>query len=361
VASDTPSHEARIQQEWRTPSPPDINGTELYSRPVAAVALLAGSAAALIFCMLLSTSVGAADVPLGTVWKAVFSYDASNTDHIIIHEVRLPRVVAGVMVGVAFAVAGAIMQGMTRNPLASPSLMGLNAGSYFMITLGLVFLPWLTLNGLIWLSFTGAAMGTGIVYGIGSIAQGGLTPVKLALAGVAVSALLSALGEGLIVLHGEAFQLLLFFAGGVAGTNWGQVQILLPFLIFGLLGGMVLARNITVLSLGDDVARGLGQRTMLVKAAGSVVVVALAGSAVWVGGPIGFIGLIIPHVARFMVGLDYRWIIPASSMLGALMLVMADLGARMVNPPFETPVGIVTAAVGVPFFLYLARRDQRGM
>jgi iron complex transport system permease protein len=325
------------------------------------MALLIGSGAALIFCIIFSTSVGAADVPLGTVWKAVFSYDPSNTDHIIIHEVRLPRVVAGAMVGVAFAVAGAIMQGMTRNPLASPSLMGLNAGAYFMITLGLVFLPWLTLNGLIWLSFAGAALGAGIVYGIGSMAQGSLTPVKLALAGIAVSALLSALGEGLVILHGEAFQLLLFFAGGVAGTNWGQVQILLPFLIIGLLGGMILARNITVLNLGDDVARGLGQRTAPVKAAGSVVVVALAGSAVWVGGPIGFIGLIIPHVARFLVGLDYRWIIPASALLGALMLVLADLGARMVNPPFETPVGIVTAAVGVPFFLYLARRDQRGM
>jgi len=361
VASDAPSHEARIQQEWRTPSPPDINEAAWYSRPVAAVAMLAGSAAALICCIMISTSVGAADVSLGTVWKAVFSYDAGNTDHIIIHEVRLPRVLASAMVGVAFAVAGAIMQGMTRNPLASPSLMGLNSGAYFMITLGLVFLPWLTLNGLIWLSFAGAAMGAGIVYGIGSMAQGGLTPVKLALAGIAVSALLSALGEGLVILHGEAFQLLLFFAGGVAGTSWGQVQILLPFLVIGLLGGMVLARNITVLSLGDDVARGLGQRTMLVKASGSVVVVALAGSAVSVGGPIGFIGLIIPHVARFLVGLDYRWIIPASAMLGALMLVLADLGARMVNPPFETPVGIVTAAVGVPFFLYLARRDQRGM
>jgi iron complex transport system permease protein len=360
MASDTPPQGTVIREkpEW---SLQDAREGEWYSRPVAAMALLAGSVAALIFCITLSISVGAADVPLAEVWHAVFSYNPSNTNHIIIHEVRLPRVVAGAMVGLAFAVAGAIMQGMTRNPLASPSLMGLNSGAYFMITLGLVFLPWLTLNGLIWLSFVGAAMGAGIVYGIGSMAQGGLTPVKLALAGIAVSALLSALSEGLAILRGEAFQLLLFFAGGVAGTSWEQVQILLPFLVIGLLGGMVLARNITVLSLGEDVARGLGQRTVLVKAAGSVAVVALAGSAVWVGGPIGFIGLIIPHVARFLVGLDYRWIIPASAMLGALMLVLADLGARMLNPPFETPVGIVTAAVGVPFFLYLARRDQRGM
>jgi iron complex transport system permease protein len=359
-ASDTPSQGAAVREGWQW-FLQDAREGEWYSRPVAAMALLAGSVVALIFCIMLSISVGAADVPLAEAWHAVFSYNPSNTNHIIIHEVRLPRVVAGAMVGVAFAVAGAIMQGMTRNPLASPSLMGLNSGAYFMITLGLVFLPWLTLNDLIWLSFVGAAMGAGIVYGIGSMAQGGLTPVKLALAGIAVSALLSALSEGLAILRSEAFQLLLFFAGGVAGTSWEQVQILLPFLVIGLLGGMVLARNITVLSLGEDVARGLGQRTVLVKAAGSVAVVALAGSAVWVGGPIGFIGLIIPHVARFLVGLDYRWIIPASAMLGALMLVLADLGARMVNPPFETPVGIVTAAVGVPFFLYLARRDQRGM
>src|SRR5918999_5117309 len=149
MAADAPSQGADLREERNSPSLPDLNEAEWYSRPVAAMALLIGSGAALIFCIIFSTSVGAADVPLAEVWHAVFSYNPSNTNHIIIHEVRLPRVVAGAMVGVAFAVAGAIMQGMTRNPLASPSLMGLNAGAYFMITLGLVFLPWLTLNGLL--------------------------------------------------------------------------------------------------------------------------------------------------------------------------------------------------------------------
>lgn len=331
------------------------------SRPVAAVGLLIGSVVGLILGMLWSVSVGAADVDLATVWTAVFAYDSRIPNHIVIHEVRLPRVLAAALVGVSFATAGALMQGLTRNPLASPSLMGLNAGGQFLLVVGLVFLPTPSYLGLIMLSFLGAALGAGLVYGIGALSRGGLTPVKLALAGVAVSALLSALTSGLTIFFDRAQDLLLFFAGGVGGTQWSEVLFLLPWAAGGLLGALLLSPNVTVLSLGDEVAKGLGQRTALVKALGALVVVVLAGSAVWIGGPVGFIGLVVPHVARFLVGLDYRWIIPCAAVLGGLAFTLADLGARMVSPPFETPVGLVTAAVGVPFFLYLARRDTRGM
>jgi iron complex transport system permease protein len=311
--------------------------------------------------VLLAISLGAANIPLVTVWRTILFHDPANAQSIVIHDVRLPRVVVAAMVGACFAMAGAIMQGMTRNPLASPSLMGLNAGSRFAIVLMLAFVPSVTFTWLIMASFTGAALGAGIVFGVGSAARGGLSPVKLALAGVAVSALLGSLSVGIEIYFNLSENLLFFFSGGVAGVSWEQVQLLAPWFALGFCGAMALAPSITVMSLGDEMARGLGQRIVLVKAAGSGVVILLAGAAVWIGGAIGFIGLIVPHITRSFVGLDYRWIIPCSAVLGALMLVLADFGARIVNPPYELPVSVVTAMVGVPFFLVLARRDRTGL
>jgi iron complex transport system permease protein len=180
----------------------------------------------------------------------------------VIHEVRLPRVVAGVLIGAAVATAGALMQEMTRNPLASPELMGLNAGGQFLLVVALVFLPSASYLTLIVASSLGAALGAGlVVYGIGSLSRGGLTPVKLALAGVAVSMLLSALTSGLMIFFDRAQDLLFFLAGGVGGMQWTEVRFLVPWFSLGLLGALIISSNITVLSLGDDVARGLGQRT----------------------------------------------------------------------------------------------------
>lgn len=320
-----------------------------------------GCAVALIFGLAWSVSVGAANVDLSTVWNAVFSYDPALTSHQIIQEVRLPRVVIGAMVGAAFAVAGAIMQGMTRNPLASPSIMGLNAGAAFFLVLSFVLLPGLSYTGLIIASFFGAGFGAVLVFGVGSLSRGGLTPVKLALSGAAVTALLTSLTTGLTLYFNLAQNVLFYTAGGVQGTRWEQVQLMLPWFLLALVAGLALSRSVTVLSLGDEVAKGLGLQTGLVKALCTVVVLLLAGTAVAVAGGVGFVGLVVPHVARFLVGLDYRLIIPSSALLGALLLVLADLGARTLNPPFETPVGLITALIGVPFFLYLARRDTKGM
>jgi iron complex transport system permease protein len=320
-----------------------------------------GCAVALIFGLAWSVSVGAADIDLATVWNAVFSYDPVRTTHQIIQEVRLPRVVIGAMVGAAFAVAGAIMQGMTRNPLASPSIMGLNAGAAFFLVLSFLLLPRLNYTGLIVASFFGAGFGAVLVFGVGSLSRGGLTPVKLALSGAAVTALLTSLTTGLTLYFNLAQNILFYTAGGVQGTRWEQVQLMLPWFLVALVAGLALSKSVTVLSLGDEVAKGLGLQTGLVKALCTVVVLLLAGTAVAVAGGVGFVGLVVPHVARFLVGLDYRLIIPSSALLGALLLVLADLGARMLNPPFETPVGLITALIGVPFFLYLARRDTKGM
>jgi iron complex transport system permease protein len=329
------------------------------SRPWAATLIMIGGLALLALGMAVSVSFGAADIKLSVVWAAVFHFNPDIMDHQIIRELRLPRVLGGAMVGASFAVAGAIMQGMTRNPLADSGLMGINSGAGFALALCFAFFPNLPFMYLILYSFVGAGVGAGVVYGVGSLAQGGLTPARLVLAGAAFSALLSALSEGVALYFQIGQDLAFWYAGGVAGTKWIQLKIMFPWIGAALVGALVLSRSITMLSLGDDVAKGLGQRTGLVKLAGALIVLILAGSSVAVVGAVGFIGLIVPHLTRYFVGVDYRWIIPCSAILGSLLAVFADLTARMINPPHETPLGAIIALIGVPFFLYLARKERR--
>lgn len=214
-------------------------------------------------------------------------------------------------------------------------------------------------NELILISFLGAGIGAGLVYGITSLSKGTLSPVRLALAGAAVSSLLVALSEGIAISFQIAQDLAFWYAGGVAGTKWEQLQIMTPWIIVGLIGSIAVSRSVTMLSLGEEVATGLGQRTGLIKLIIILLVLVLAGASVSAVGAIGFIGLVIPHVARYLVGVDYRWIIPCSAVLGSLLMLLADIAARMINPPYETPVGTLIALIGVPFFLYLARRERR--
>ncbi|GIP23719.1 iron ABC transporter permease [Paenibacillus sp. J22TS3] len=332
---------------------------KLRTRPWAAVVILIGGLAALVFGIALSVSFGAADIKFSFVWDAVFHYNPDLVQHQIIMELRLPRVLGGAMIGASFAVAGAIMQGMTRNPLADSGLLGLNAGSGFMLAVCFAFFPGLPFMYLILFSFLGAGIGAGLVYGIGSMSRGGLSPVRLVLAGAALSALMSALSEGIALYFRIGQDLAFWYAGGVAGTKWDQLEIMFPWIAAALAGAVILSRSITMLSLGEDISRGLGQRTVLVKLAGTIIVWILAGAAVSVVGAVGFVGLLIPHITRYLVGVDYRWIIPCSAVLGSLLVIMADLAARMVNPPYETPLGAVIALLGVPFFLYLARKERR--
>lgn len=340
------------------------DGTEekafkLRTRPWAATLILVGGIAALVLGLGISVSLGAKDIELYTVWQAIFNFNPYNTEHQIIQELRLPRVLGGAMVGASFAVAGAIMQGMTRNPLADSGLFGLNAGAGFMLSLCFAFFPGLPYMYLIMYSFLGAAISAALVFGIGSLAKGGLTPVRLVLAGAALSALLGALSEGIALYFRTGQDLAFWYAGGVAGTKWLQLKIMFPWVAAAILGAIALSRSVTMLSLGEDIAVGLGQRTKLVKFACAIIVLILAGSAVSVVGAVGFVGLIIPHLTRYLVGVDYRWIIPCSAVLGSLLVVSADLAARMINPPQEIPIGALIALIGVPFFLYLARKERR--
>jgi iron complex transport system permease protein len=329
------------------------------SRPLAATLILFGGIAALVLMIGVSVTFGAADIKFSVVWDAIFRFNPDLTAHQIIQELRLPRVLGGAMVGCCFAVAGAIMQGMTRNPLADSGLMGLNAGAGLALALCFAFFPGLPFMFLIMYSFIGAGVGAGLVYGFGSLSKDGLTPIRLVLAGAAVNALMGALSEGVALYFRVGQNLAFWYAGGVAGTTWLQLKIMFPWIAIALVGAIIISRSITMLSLGDDIAKGLGQRTAMVKIAGTLIVLVMAGAAVSVVGAVGFVGLIIPHLTRKLVGVDYRWIIPCSAVLGSLLVVAADLAARMIRPPYETPVGALIALIGVPFFLYLARKERR--
>ncbi|RKP47949.1 iron ABC transporter permease [Cohnella endophytica] len=340
--------------------------SRIHSRPRTAILIIVGGLVALLLSVALSVSFGAADIRFATVWEAIFHHNQHQqltqhqiTQHQIILELRLPRVLGCALVGSSFAVAGAIMQGMTRNPLADSGLIGLNSGAGFALAVCFAFFPGLPYLYLILFSFAGAAISAALVFAMGSLAKGGLTPIRLVLAGVTLSALLTALSEGIALYFRIGQNLAFWYAGGVAGTRWLHLKIMSPWIAAALIGAIMLSRSITLLSLGEDVARGLGLRSGFVKLAGTIIVVILAGSAVSAVGAVSFIGLLVPHLARKLVGMDYRWIIPSSAVLGALFVILADLAARTVNSPTETPIGALIAIIGVPFFLYLANQERR--
>lgn len=332
---------------------------KLRSRPLAATFIIFGGIIALLLGITLSVSLGAADIKLSSVWEAMFHYNPDIAHHLIIHDLRMPRVIGSAMVGAAFAVAGALMQGITRNPMADSGLLGLNAGAVFVMALCFAFYPGISFLMLIGFAFLGAAGGAGLVFGVSAFSRGGMNPVRLVLAGSAVTGLLLALSEGVALYFNIGQDLAFWFAGGVAGTNWEQLRLMTPWVGGALIIAILLSRSVTLLSLGEEVAVGLGQNTKLIKCITMFIVLVLAGSSVAVVGPVGFVGLIIPHLTRLLVGVDYRWIIPSSAVLGSLLVVLGDLAARMINPPYEAPLGALIAMIGVPFFLYLARKERR--
>ncbi|MBP2637858.1 MAG: feuB 4 [Firmicutes bacterium] len=341
--------------------PVQLNQIKKGSRAWAAWLIIAGGTGLLAVLLAFSITRGAAEIPLSSVWNALFHFNAKDTQHLIVVDLRLPRVLASALVGAAFAVAGAVMQGVTRNPMADSGLMGLNAGASFALSICFAFFPGLSYMRLILFSFMGATIGAGLTYGIASLRRGGATPMRLVLSGAAVSALLAALSQGIALYFNVAQNIMFWTAGGVAGSNWEQIRIMTPWLTCAILGAIALSRSISIMSLGKDVAKGLGLNTILVNFLCAAVVLMLAGASVTVVGAVGFVGLIVPHLSRFLVGMDYRFIIPSSAVTGSLLVVLADLGARTLNPPFETPIGALIALIGVPFFLYLAGKERRAL
>lgn len=323
-----------------------------------ALYMIAG-AGLLVLMSAASISFGAADMSLSTAWRAIFNFDPNLTEHQIIQTLRFPRTVADLIVGCSLAICGALMQGTTRNPLADSGLMGISSGATFAIALCMAFLPARTYGETMLFACLGAAVTTGMTYGIASIGKRGMTPQRLVLAGMSISMLFGAFSQYISLKYKLGQALAYWTAGGTAGAKWSELAIVAPFFVVAVLASIALSPSVTVMSLGEDVATGLGLKTRLVKGISTVIVLVLTGLSVIVVGPVGFVGLITPHIVRYLVGVDYRYIIPASGLYGALLTVTADLIGRLINKPYETPIGIIFAVVGVPYFLYLARKQRR--
>lgn len=309
-----------------------------------------------------AVAVGTTPFSLAQVGEAIFAFDGSR-DHLVITMLRLPRVLAGLLVGAALAAAGAVMQAATGNPLASPGLLGINAGAAFAVILAMA-LPTVgaaTGGGLLGYAFIGAAIAGFAVHVLGSLGPNGATPLKLVLAGAVISTFLTSLTTAVLIFDQATLDVVrLWTLGSLSGRTMGDVMAVAPFVGLGLVAVLLLRAQFTTLSLGAEISGGLGQSPVLWRTISVVLVVLLAGSAVALAGPVGFVGLVMPHVARLLVGADYRWILPYSVMGGALLVVIADMVGRSLFASQDFPVGVTLALIGAPFFLWLARYRLRG-
>jgi iron complex transport system permease protein len=300
---------------------------------------------------------------LGVSWRdaigAIFNYHGNATSpygEVVVRTLRVPRTVVGLGVGVSLGVTGALMQGLTRNPLADPGLLGINSGAGLAMTL-CIMLGVQSIDQYVWFGFLGAAIAGVIVYVLGSV--GGVTPVKLVLAGAIFSSVTGAFISAINLLYPDVANIGRFvMAGSVAGISTSDFLQVTPFMAVGLVIALGAGKALNGLSLGDEVARSLGQRIVLTRGLTALSVVLLAGAAVAVAGPIAFVGLIVPHVGRWLVGPDYRWIIPTSALLGPSVVLLADVAGRVVAEPAEIQAGIMVAIIGGPFFIILARRRR---
>ncbi len=349
-ASDRESSNVQTQGDANVyPSPPQRS--RLFSLPLG----LLLAVGILIVCLFASVGLGVADIDPQTVYQALTDFDGS-TNQLIIRTVRLPRSITALLVGAAVAVAGAMMQGLTRNPLADPGILGINAGAALAVVGSVFWLGTTSLSVYAGFALLGAGIAAVTVYALGSLGRGGLTALNLTIAGAAFTALVSSITTGILILSQRTLEEIRFWlAGSVAGRDVELVMQVLPYLVVGMGLALLLGKQLTTLSLGEDIAQGLGQNTLWIKVAAAVSIVLLAGGSVAIAGPIGFIGLIIPHMVRFWVGVDYRWILPYAAIAGAILLLVADIGARLVIQPQELPVGLVMPLLGAPFFIYLTR------
>lgn len=305
-----------------------------------------------------SLAVGARGLALETVWRALTQFDPASGDHAVVHA-RIPRTVLGLLAGGALGLAGAAMQGVARNPLADPGIIGINAGAALAVVTGIYVFGVSSLTGYIWFAFVGAAAAAVLVYLVASLGGDGATPVKLALAGAALSAGLFSLMNVILVSSRDTLDRFRFWqVGGIAGRDWSVILPALPFLLLGAAIVLATGRILNNLALGDDIARGLGQRVGPARGVTALGIVLLCGSATALAGPIGFVGLVIPHAVRFLTGPDYRWILPFSLILAPALLLAADVIGRVILLPGEVPAGIVTALIGAPVFVWLVRRGK---
>ncbi len=310
-----------------------------------------------MFCSIL---LGAKAIPVDVIWEAIFQFDEKNVDHQIIRFSRIPRALGALLIGCFLAISGSIMQGMTRNYLASPSIMGVSDGSILMITCCMIFFPNQSNITMVLFSFLGSAIAAGVVFLLASSLPDGLKPVKMAIIGTIIGTFLSSVATALATYFQTSQNISFWYNARLHQLEPTLLKVVLPFACIGLFLAIAISKQMTVLSLGTDVAKGLGQRDRLIKLLAGLAVVILTGCSVSLAGNIGFVGLIIPHISRFLVGVDFKWTIPFAGLLGSVFLAFADIGSRFLNYPFETPISVVTATIGVPFFLYLIKSRGGG-
>ena len=315
--------------------------------------------ALLLLAVVASLALGGREIALGQVWAALVDPVAGDNDHLVVRDLRVPRTLVGLVGGAALGVAGALMQGVTRNPIADPGLLGINSGASLAVLGAISLLGVTSVSGYLWFAFAGAALAAVVVYGAASLGLEGVTPVKLALVGAAVTATSTSVITVVLLADTQALDDYRFWqVGSLANRPLDVLTAVAPFVVVGLVLALAAGRVLDALALGDDVARGLGQDVVRGRLLVVLAVVLLCGSAVSMVGPIAFVGLAVPHLARAVVGLDHRRIVAVSALLGPVLLLGADVVGRLVVRPGELEAGLVVALVGAPVLLLVVRRSQ---
>jgi len=336
------------QRAETAPAPPS-------KRRVLRAAGLPVSVAVLVLIVLASIAVGAKDLSLGEVWHGLF-HDSGTYGDVVVGE-RLSRTVLGLLAGAALGLAGAVLQALTRNPLADPGLLGINAGASAAVVTGITFFGVTSLTGYVWFAFAGAAGVGALVWFLGG--SRGATPVRLVLAGTAISAALFGYLQAVMIMDDAALGRMRFWTvGSLASATTGTIREVLPFFVVGTVLALALARPLNAMEMGDDTAKALGANLNRTRALSMLAATVLCGAATAACGPIVFVGLMIPHIVRSFTGPDMRWILPYAAILSPVLLLGADVLGRIVARPSELQVGIVTAVLGGPVFIFLVRRRR---
>lgn len=334
----------------------DLTDATLDARTARSIVVLSAAVGALVATSALSLFVGSGDIGAGAVIRALTS-DGNTTTDLLVRDFRVPRMLLGLLAGLALGLAGVVMQALTRNPLADPGLLGVNAGAYFAVVIGTAFFGAGVTSGQVFWGILGAGLTALVVYGVGSTGVAAGTPVKLVLSGVAIGAVLSGVSQAIAITNPTVFDRLRFWSvGSLQGRQIDSVATVWAIIVVAALVVMVLAPSFNALTMGEDVARGLGANIGLVRVVGFACVTVLCGSATAVVGPISFVGLAVPFVARFVVGVDHRWIIAFSAVAGPTLVLLADVVGRVVVAS-ELPAGVVTAFIGAPVLVVLVRRS----
>jgi iron complex transport system permease protein len=317
------------------------------------------SAVVLVLATVASLAVGNRAIDPVTVLQSLFAYDDENALHLMVMELRVPRTLLGIVVGAALAVCGGLIQAFTRNPLADPGILGVNAGASFAVTFAVGVLGLTTPGAYVPFALAGAFVLTILVYTLGSFGASGATPMKLTLAGVALGAAFTGLTTAIVLRDLGTLQVMRFWGvGSIGGRTLDQLAWAAPLIVAGLLIGLLCARSLNALALGDDLAQALGARVQVTRVLVIIAVTLLAGTSVAAAGPIAFVGLMIPHIVRWFTGPDQRWVLTYSMIIGPSFLLFADIIGRIVLPSGELRVGIVTALLGAPLLIALVRRKR---